>query len=310
MSYILQALAKQKPSDDELLNSENNNGSKQAHHHVMPVEQGNNHALGWGILLTLAILGSLLLGYWFGQQSELNDANSAPLNISTFQEPTQQTALEPAQQKTVTPKKIATTANTSEITTANPNEKTTGTLLPVPADTSVKKPLAAEQYFENPPVAVKQATAEVVKLPDSPSMQKIISSEPSALQKTVKRKEFTVEAVDGVSNSLLARFQSAIEDTAEDSTGIANSNSKKNKEQVNVRTLSEMPPWVQQGVPSLNFDMHIYASDGNGWVKVNGRDRYENDQIAEHLILEEIQPQQVILSYQGEKFSLPALTNW
>jgi len=71
-----------------------------------------------------------------------------------------------------------------------------------------------------------------------------------------------------------------------------------------------MPNWVQQGVPPLAFEQHIYATDGAGWVKINGRDRYEGDSIADGVILNEILPQKVILTYQGEKFSLPALRNW
>ena len=52
------------------------------------------------------------------------------------------------------------------------------------------------------------------------------------------------------------------------------------------------------------------ASDGQGWVNVNGRDRYEGDIVADGLSIDKILPQQVILTYRGEKFSLPALTNW
>ena len=68
-----------------------------------------------------------------------------------------------------------------------------------------------------------------------------------------------------------------------------------------------MPEWVQKGVPSLRFEQHIYASDDQGWVNVNGRDRYQGDMISQELQLKEILPQQVILKYRGEVFSLPSL---
>ena len=71
-----------------------------------------------------------------------------------------------------------------------------------------------------------------------------------------------------------------------------------------------MPSWVQNGVPSLKFEQHIYASDGQGWVNVNGRDRYEGDLVAENLTIDKILPQHIIFTYRGETFSLPALTNW
>ena len=77
-----------------------------------------------------------------------------------------------------------------------------------------------------------------------------------------------------------------------------------------IRPLAQMPQQIQNSIPSLDFEQHIYASDGNGWVKVNGRDRYEGDYIGDDLVVEKILPQKVILSFQGETFSLPALTNW
>jgi len=117
---------------------------------------------------------------------------------------------------------------------------------------------------------------------------------------------FVVEATDGVSDELLASFQSAIEQTKqsdEQQTNVTADNSE-------LFPLSQMPTWVQNGVPSLAFEMHIYASDGQGWVRVNGRDRYEGDYIARELLLNEIRPQQVILSFRGEKFTMAALSSW
>ncbi len=104
----------------------------------------------------------------------------------------------------------------------------------------------------------------------------------------------------------MASFQSAIEQTKqsdEQQTNVTADNSE-------LIPLSQMPTWVQNGVPSLAFEMHIYASDGQGWVRVNGRDRYEGDYIARELLLNEIRPQQVILSFRGEKFTMAALSSW
>jgi general secretion pathway protein A len=43
---------------------------------------------------------------------------------------------------------------------------------------------------------------------------------------------------------------------------------------------------------------------------VNGRDRYEGDYIGRELLLSEILPQQVVLSFRGEKFTMAALSSW
>lgn len=134
---------------------------------------------------------------------------------------------------------------------------------------------------------------------------------------------YKVTEVAGVSSDLLARFQAAIDETSvgnssnsqstdyrlENSRDIYESSLNSN-EDVTIRPLTQMPQQLQNALPSLQFEQHIYASDGQGWVNVNGRDRYEGDYIGDNLIVEKILPQQVILSFQGEKFSLPALTNW
>ena len=134
---------------------------------------------------------------------------------------------------------------------------------------------------------------------------------------------YQVTNVEGVSSDLLALFQAAVDET--NAGGASSEQSVENRlagsnhhyevplnsnDEVSIRPLTQMPQQLQNDLPSLQFEQHIYASDGQGWVNVNGRDRYEGDYIGEGLIVEKILPQQVILSFQGEKFSLPALTNW
>jgi len=120
---------------------------------------------------------------------------------------------------------------------------------------------------------------------------------------------YQVEAVDGVSDDLLARFQAAVDDTKTSSPSDIKA-AQSQTENSEIKSITQMPSWVQEGVPSLRFEQHIYASDGDGWVNVNGRDRYEGDSIASGVVIDKILPQQIILIYRGEKFSLPALTNW
>jgi hypothetical protein len=121
--------------------------------------------------------------------------------------------------------------------------------------------------------------------------------------------KLSVNAVNGVSDDLLARFQSAIDETEQESS--SDKVTDQNEElEVNVPTLSDMPTWVQNDLPSISFEQHIYTSDGESWVKVNGRDRYEGDTISNGLVLNHIYAQKVILTFRGEQFSLPALSTW
>lgn len=127
--------------------------------------------------------------------------------------------------------------------------------------------------------------------------------------KKISPDNFVVEAEEGVSDALLASFQSAIEQTKQTEQ---NDEPKENvsADASELIPLTQMPTWVQDGVPALAFEMHIYASDGQGWVRVNGRDRYEGDYIGRELLLNEILPQKVVLSFRGEKFTMSALSSW
>jgi type II secretory pathway predicted ATPase ExeA len=117
---------------------------------------------------------------------------------------------------------------------------------------------------------------------------------------------YQIDAIEGVSDDLLSRFQEAIDETSDKE----HKNEQKVKDSEKIATLADKPAWLQKAMPNLEFTMHIYASDGAGWVTVNGRDRYEGDYIDRELLLSEILPQKVILNFRGEKFSMPALSSW
>ncbi|ASP48517.1 AAA family ATPase [Cognaticolwellia beringensis] len=129
---------------------------------------------------------------------------------------------------------------------------------------------------------------------------------PKVTAKKVAPNNFMVEAEEGVSDALLASFKSAIEQTKQGNESSDNVTTDTSE----LIPLTQMPTWVQDGVPSLEFEMHIYASDGQGWIRVNGRDRYEGDYISRELLLNEILPQKVVLSFRGEKFTMAALSSW
>jgi len=121
--------------------------------------------------------------------------------------------------------------------------------------------------------------------------------------------KFSVTAVEGVSDDLLSRFQNAIDDIEQESP-VESEVQNDEVDEVNVPTLADMPTWLQNDLPSLSFEQHIYTSDGESWVKVNGRERYEGDKITDKLVLNNIYAQKVILTFKGEQFSMPALATW
>ena len=164
---------------------------------------------------------------------------------------------------------------------------------------------------------------ENLRMPENDKTLVVSAKNNNVPEKNKQDVNYNVTKVDGVSSDLLALFQAAVNETnvesspnnqsidnrLEDTSNTYQSSFNSNDE-VTIRPLTQMSQQLQNALPSLQFEQHIYASDGQGWVNVNGRDRYEGDYIGDNLIVEKILPQQVILSFQGEKFSLPALTNW
>ena len=260
-----------------------------------------------------SVLGLVLVaGFWLGQSQ-----NSAVVNTDIpvlLQEEPSQPLNNEALSKVVKDLEEAveestkTVAENTELSQDNEVEQ-----IIVSGDVPGKMPEKTEpleQIIEPPNAQVKTSVNESEKAGLKPVLKPTVKP---VTKPDIEMNNYQIEAVDGVSDDLLARFQAAIEET-ESNTGEEQSTSLASKQDqpINseIKSLTKMPAWVQEGVPSLRFEQHIYASDGEGWVNVNGRDRYEGDSIANGVIIDKILPQQVILTYRGEKFSLPALTNW
>ncbi|GAB3528192.1 general secretion pathway protein GspB [Photobacterium alginatilyticum] len=75
--------------------------------------------------------------------------------------------------------------------------------------------------------------------------------------------------------------------------------------------LGELPASVQNRIPPLNFETHIYSSVANSrWVKVNGREAFEGDEIAPGVVLRRIEPRQVVFDFESYLIEMPALSEW
>lgn len=143
---------------------------------------------------------------------------------------------------------------------------------------------------------------------------------------------FDIVAQPGVSEDILTRFKEAINETKPnqnlsdkvtennisentigndfDDTFDGNLDEEIGDDSQQYRAVHQMPVHIQDSLPTLQFEMHIFATEGQGWVRVNGQDRREGEQIAQGVTLTKIYPQQVLLSYQQELFTMPALSSW
>jgi len=294
-----------------------------------------NNALMFSTVFSVAAFFALA-GFWWGQapvndkllnssqesvinsKEQLNDTEPVEHNV----ESSEKELLSDSHEVLAKQPRIDTNKSIDTVVTNKENEALPATTVTTKkdsqnvADNKLKNKLASEK------LASKQAN-EKLSVPVDEKTLVLSSNNNNLPQGNNQDGNYQVTDVEGVSSDLLALFQAAVNETnAGDSPSkqpidnrLAGSSHNydsplNSTDKVTIRPLTQMPQQLQNDLPSLQFEQHIYASDGQGWVNVNGRDRYEGDYIESGLIVEQILPQQVILSFQGEKFSLPALTNW
>jgi len=285
MSFILDALNKKQPThqDSQTASVDQDKRSQVQPVHTM-VATSYPQFISWGVLLTLAIFAALAVGFWLGQQSQYQVIEQRLITEHKQDKQTQE----------ITPVK------------ADPDFGVANKVIKESETQAQRTRIDAENYFENPPVKNINNDSNTT---ENKATEHVITTKTA--EEKLSDVQFNLKAEAGISSDLLSRFQSAIEETQQQTSTKANADKVANEEpEVAIRSLSDMPKWVQDAIPELNFSMHIYASNGEGWIRVNGDDKVESDFIATDLKLTEILPQRVVLSYQGEIFTLPALSSW
>lgn len=334
MSYILEALekdGKNKPASGEQveeLSSSSGTNSAQPTEAAHGVVHTSNISISWGILLFIAIMSALVLGFWLGQQNNPIQKNNSPEIKRTASLENNSTSVI---QKNA--EKEMTSQYSGDIEKIEMLEEQGSVVAKAKVQTpnnaaSQMKPNPAEQYFENPPQDVTKDqslnTINKTEIASETQTARTIEQEnfKSGNIEPGNIEEFTAEdlkAVDGISDDLLAKFKTALTETASQQDDLIEGDSVEDEFSYNqdsidpyrsVKPLSDMPERMQDQLPTLQFEQHIFASDGEGWVKVNGRDRYEGDTITTGVLLIKIQPQEVILEFRDRVFSMPALSSW
>ncbi|EAR53927.1 hypothetical protein SKA34_18017 [Photobacterium sp. SKA34] len=83
------------------------------------------------------------------------------------------------------------------------------------------------------------------------------------------------------------------------------------KTQTKVIPIGLLPSSIQNQLPKMNFEQHIYSSTpAKRWVKVNGKELHEGDSIAPGVKLARIESRDVVLKFDGYEISMPALSEW
>lgn len=78
----------------------------------------------------------------------------------------------------------------------------------------------------------------------------------------------------------------------------------------NVQPIELLPDSIASRLPSIQYQAHIFASEpSRRWIKVNGKELYEGDEIQGMQVVE-ITRDVTVFSYQGYEFAVSALNDW
>jgi len=175
---------------------------------------------------------------------------------------------------------------------------------------AVKQPKPIDEIVESTDEIESLTHIEKVEQEPQPI---ILGYQPEKALQNQSRPSIEIVAENGVSEDLLARFKAAVEDTAPQTsvdTDLLEPIQVDEHDESSYPGIHQMPAQFQQQLPRLQFDMHIYATEGQGWVRVNGEDMKEGGVIASGVSLVKIFPQHVVLSFQHQRFTMPALSTW
>lgn len=153
--------------------------------------------------------------------------------------------------------------------------------------------------------AVNESVAMAVNQPHSNTQLK---TTPPFEQQVSPRPEAEPEPSPRISSELLKRFEKAITELDKEPEQPFEATQTKSED---TPRIDQLPAWVLTQLPPMVFTTHMYASSAQDrWVKVNNRTLNEGDMIADKVRIEHIEPQHVILNYQGQTFSMSALSEW
>ncbi|MBQ4811736.1 hypothetical protein A7985_13335 [Pseudoalteromonas luteoviolacea] len=121
------------------------------------------------------------------------------------------------------------------------------------------------------------------------------------------------EELEGVSDELKQAFAQAVAETQPTSYREENADGdvvSSSRGTANATPIELLPPRLQNSIPSLRYQAHIYATEPEKrWIKLNNRELYEGDNLGA-LTIVEITPEQALFDFDGIEFTLSAMQDW
>jgi len=241
------------------------------------------------VRLSLVILLVLLTTGWFiARMQEADNHPPAPV-ISKQMPPRQVTSRQAVPEQTVITKQATSKQATSGQTAFVP--------IAAPAAT-LRRPLPGEIEKRSHPdskIAAKQARQNKA----SPEQSDISANTPSGHAPASPTEAKVVPIFKPITPA------SPVSRSTETFLDIRNDTSQAAPANTDISSLSDLPVSVQESLPSINIEGHIYDDHpAKRMVIINGNIHREKQAIGNGLRLEEITPDGVILSYQGNVFHM------
>ncbi|OAN19035.1 hypothetical protein A3K86_01275 [Photobacterium jeanii] len=155
-----------------------------------------------------------------------------------------------------------------------------------------------------------------------PATPKSVAPKPRVVSSQPQNSGWDLDKLDlsELSPELAVQLRSAIEATEDESTAEM-TESEPTPSQVaqalaqrpvpQVIAIGDLPAAVQSRLPTLNLQTHIYSSSPKSrWIKVNGREVFEGDKIAQGITLRRIEPRQIVFDFEEYLVAMPALSQW
>jgi hypothetical protein len=277
MSLILDALNK---AETERQKIDTRPGLDSQHNSIPPAPSGlsTRHKMAIAISLVLLITLSLIVYFFVRSPSENSHAtNSQPIKSQTINSPPAEQGKAPTKKQP--PLQPASNSKQQHVVKAerkSPAIKTN----PAAAEPKTKTVAKANGEVSALYEEQKQVVTTVASAPKVSATATVTTTQkPPAPKPTPKPAPATTK------HPTLADF---------DSVG-------------SIRTL----PWtLQEQIPTLNYEQHVYMPDNQGYVVINGTKRKRGQKIEKELVLDGVLQDGIILRYQNQLFKMPALNSW
>jgi general secretion pathway protein B len=281
--------------------------------HPLKQDKATLKVPSWVLPVVIAVLPAVLIVSYKVTMSSETVATVQPL-VSSIQ---------PREEGVIAPERAIQSVATVKPVKAKPTRVSSAdgqfVFLSYPELVTEPLPLGDSQYLAQPAYAELQPDNRSASVPVSRKEAERYTAENASSDRLGAADTDLLQLdnldLSGLSPQLARQLKSAIAATDEtpyyDNEPAERRAAPQTNPEPEVVPLGQLPVTVQERLPSLNFEQHIYSSTPESrWVKVNGREMFEGDEIEPGVKIYRIDPRQVVLAFDNYLVAMPALSEW